>query len=86
MSSLSILSLLSLHLFVPTFFLITFFNLMLKYFFQVSVVGDFTEEEVESCVLDYLGTVSAAKSSNKEEHIEKISFLPSSSDLHFQQV
>ncbi|KAF7103073.1 hypothetical protein CFC21_104104, partial [Triticum aestivum] len=53
---------------------------------EVSVVGDFTEEEVESCVLDYLGTVSAAKSSNKEEHIEKISFLPSPSDLHFQQV
>ncbi|KAL5199647.1 hypothetical protein ABZP36_020850 [Zizania latifolia] len=53
---------------------------------EVSIVGDFTEEEVESCVLDYLGTVSSAKSSNMEEHIEKISFQPFSSDLHFQQV
>ncbi|KAG8094857.1 hypothetical protein GUJ93_ZPchr0012g20478 [Zizania palustris] len=53
---------------------------------EVSIVGDFTEEEVESCVLDYLGTVSAAKSSKTEEHIEKISFQPFPSDLHFQQV
>uniref|UniRef100_J3MG01 Stromal processing peptidase, chloroplastic n=1 Tax=Oryza brachyantha TaxID=4533 RepID=J3MG01_ORYBR len=53
---------------------------------EVSIVGDFTEEEVESCVLDYLGTVSAAKSSKTEEHIEKISFRPFPSDLHFQQV
>ena len=53
---------------------------------NILLTGVFTEEEVESCVLDYLGTVSAAKSSNKEEHIEKISFLPSPSDLHFQQV
>jgi hypothetical protein len=55
-------------------------------FLQVSVVGDFTEEEVESCVLDYLGTVRAANSSNTAEHIEKISFLPFPSDLHSQQV
>uniref|UniRef100_A0A0E0AC26 Peptidase M16 N-terminal domain-containing protein n=1 Tax=Oryza glumipatula TaxID=40148 RepID=A0A0E0AC26_9ORYZ len=53
---------------------------------EVSIVGDFTEEEVESCVLDYLGTVSAPKSSKTQEHIEKISFLPFPSDLHFQQV
>jgi hypothetical protein len=53
---------------------------------EVSVVGDFTEEEVESCVLDYLGTVRAANSSNTAEHIEKISFLPFPSDLHSQQV
>ncbi|CAN6194219.1 unnamed protein product [Urochloa humidicola] len=53
---------------------------------EVSIVGDFTEEEVESCVLDYLGTVRAASSPNTEEHIEKISFRPSPSDLHFQQV
>jgi hypothetical protein len=53
---------------------------------EVSVVGDFTEEEVESCVLDYLGTVRASNSSNTAEHIEKISFLPFPSDLHFQQV
>ncbi|KAG2612975.1 stromal processing peptidase, chloroplastic isoform X2 [Panicum virgatum] len=53
---------------------------------EVSIVGDFTEEEVESCVLDYLGTVRAASSPNTEEHIEKISFRPFPSDLHFQQV
>jgi predicted Zn-dependent peptidase len=53
---------------------------------QVSIVGDFTEEEVESCVLDYLGTVRGTSSPTREEHIEKISFLPFPSDLHFQQV
>ncbi|PVH47515.1 hypothetical protein PAHAL_4G077900 [Panicum hallii] len=53
---------------------------------EVSIVGDFTEEEVESCVLDYLGTVRAASSPNTEERIEKISFRPFPSDLHFQQV
>ncbi|CAN6201068.1 unnamed protein product [Urochloa humidicola] len=53
---------------------------------EVSIVGDFTEEEVESCVLDYLGTVRAANSSNTEERIEKISFRSFPSDLHSQQV
>ncbi|KAL6873468.1 hypothetical protein ACP4OV_013550 [Aristida adscensionis] len=53
---------------------------------EVSIVGDFTEEEVESCVLDYLGTVRAGSSPSTEEHIEKISFRPFPSDLHFQQV
>ncbi|XP_066379077.1 stromal processing peptidase, chloroplastic isoform X5 [Miscanthus floridulus] len=53
---------------------------------EVSIVGDFTEEEVESCVLDYLGTVRAASSPNTEERIEKISFRPFPSDVHFQQV
>ncbi|XP_062178584.1 stromal processing peptidase, chloroplastic-like isoform X2 [Phragmites australis] len=53
---------------------------------EVSIVGDFTEEEVESCVLDYLGTVRAASSPNTEERIEKISFQSFPSDLHFQQV
>lgn len=62
------------------------FNSTSKYFLQVSIVGDFTEEEVESCVLDYLGTVRAASSPNTEERIEKISFRPFPSDLHFQQV
>uniref|UniRef100_A0A804PW31 Stromal processing peptidase, chloroplastic n=1 Tax=Zea mays TaxID=4577 RepID=A0A804PW31_MAIZE len=53
---------------------------------EVSIVGDFTEEEVESCVLDYLGTVRASSSLNTEERIEKISFRPFPSDVHFQQV
>ena len=85
MNSLSFLSLCSLNL-VPTFLHNHVLSLMLKYLLQVSVVGDFTEEEVESCVLDYLGTVRAANSSNTVEHIEKISFLPFPSDLHSQQV
>jgi hypothetical protein len=33
-------------------------NLFSFYCFQVCVVGDFTESEVESCLLDYLGTVT----------------------------
>ncbi|PWZ07470.1 Stromal processing peptidase, chloroplastic [Zea mays] len=53
---------------------------------EVSIVGDFTEEEVESCVLDYLGTVRASSSPTIEERIEKISFRPFPSDVHFQQV
>jgi hypothetical protein len=60
--------------------------MILNYSFQVSIVGDFSEEEVESCVLDYLGTVSGTSAPTREEHIEKISFQPFPSDLHFQQV
>ncbi|WOK95316.1 stromal processing peptidase, chloroplastic [Canna indica] len=53
---------------------------------EVSIVGDFTEEDVEACILDYLGTVSSTKSSNIEKSIEPIMFRPFPSDLHFQQV
>jgi len=66
--------------------IISHIYLILYPFFQVSIVGDFTEEEVESCVLDYLGTVRAASSPNTEERIEKISFRPFPSDVHFQEV
>jgi hypothetical protein len=64
----------------------SFHFMILNYSFQVSIVGDFSEEEVESCVLDYLGTVSGTSAPTREEHIEKISFQPFPSDLHFQQV
>jgi predicted Zn-dependent peptidase len=36
---------------------------------EVCVVGDFSEEEVESCLLDYLGTVTAKKT---DDHVLKI--------------
>lgn len=54
--------------------------------FQVSIVGDFTEEDIEVCILDYIGTVSPARSSKIEQSIEPIMFRPFPSDLHFQQV
>jgi hypothetical protein len=39
-------------------------------FLQVCVVGDFSEDEVESCLLDYLGTVTAKKT---DDHVLKLS-------------
>ncbi|XP_074560219.1 LOW QUALITY PROTEIN: stromal processing peptidase, chloroplastic [Curcuma longa] len=52
---------------------------------EVSIVGDFTEEDVEVCILDYLGTVSSTNTKAKLD-IEPITFRPFPSDLHFQQV
>lgn len=52
---------------------------------EVSIVGDFSEEEIESCILDYLATVRAARKSEKES-ISPITFRPSPSILQFQQV
>jgi predicted Zn-dependent peptidase len=37
---------------------------------EVCVVGDFSEDEVESCLLDYLGTVTAKKT---DDHVLKLS-------------
>jgi predicted Zn-dependent peptidase len=53
---------------------------------QVSIVGDFSEEEIESCILDYLGTVRATRNSEREHESNPIFFGPSPSDLQFQQV
>lgn len=53
---------------------------------EVSIVGDFSEEEIESCILDYLGTVSASRDSEREHEFSPILFRPSPSDLQFQQV
>ncbi|KAG0461737.1 hypothetical protein HPP92_022034 [Vanilla planifolia] len=53
---------------------------------QVSIVGDFTEEEIESCILDYLGTVRANKGLDIRHNIEPIIFRPSPSDYHVQQI
>ncbi|KAK6277552.1 hypothetical protein POUND7_017875 [Theobroma cacao] len=53
---------------------------------EVSIVGDFSEEEIESCVLDYLGTVRASRDSERAHGFSPILFRPSPSDLQFQQV
>lgn len=52
---------------------------------EVSVVGDFSEEEIESCILDYLGTVRATREIEKHNSISPITFRPPSS-MQFQQV
>ncbi|KAL5713697.1 hypothetical protein ACHQM5_015750 [Ranunculus cassubicifolius] len=53
---------------------------------EVSIVGDFTEEEIESCILDYLGTVTATGSCEQVDAYDPIMFGPSPSDLQSQQV
>ncbi|KAJ0024740.1 hypothetical protein Pint_09132 [Pistacia integerrima] len=53
---------------------------------EVSIVGDFAEEEIESCILDYLGTVRAPTDSKGEHEFSPIFFGPSPSDLQHQQV
>lgn len=53
---------------------------------EVSIVGDFTEDDIESCILDYLGTVRARGIAKTVQSIDPIVFRPSPSDLHFQQV
>ncbi|KAA0047681.1 stromal processing peptidase [Cucumis melo var. makuwa] len=53
---------------------------------EVSLVGDFSEEEIESCILDYLGTVTATKTSEAALASVPIVFRPSASELQFQQV
>lgn len=53
---------------------------------EVSIVGDFTEDDIESCILDYLGTIRATKSATSQQCIDPIMFRPFPSDLHFQQV
>lgn len=53
---------------------------------EVSIVGDFTEEDIESCILDYLGTLGAGKTAKMLQSIDPIVFRPPPSDLHFQQV
>ncbi|KAJ4845649.1 hypothetical protein Tsubulata_036223 [Turnera subulata] len=52
---------------------------------EVSIVGDFSEEEIESCIIDYLGTVKK-RSSDREQDVSPVIFRPSPTDLQFQQV
>ncbi|KAK3034043.1 hypothetical protein RJ639_032965 [Escallonia herrerae] len=53
---------------------------------EVSIVGDFLEENIESCILDYLGTVKATQGFDRAQRHSPITFLPSASDLHVQEV
>lgn len=49
-------------------------------------MGDFSEEEIEHCVLDYLGTVKASHDSGKVLGAEPIVFRQPTAGLQFQQV
>ncbi|KAL5975446.1 hypothetical protein ACLOJK_019768 [Asimina triloba] len=53
---------------------------------EVSIVGDFTEQDIESCILDYLGTVTAKKSPVGGLLLNPIKFRPSPSDLQIQHI
>ena len=53
---------------------------------EVSIVGDFTEEDIEACVLDYLGTVTAQKSDQNDAEEVPVTFQVSPTDLQSQQV
>ncbi|KAL3512114.1 hypothetical protein ACH5RR_024831 [Cinchona calisaya] len=53
---------------------------------EVSIVGDFSEEEIESCILDYLGTVEATRGLERAQKYRPIMFRPSTADLQHQQV
>lgn len=53
---------------------------------EVSIVGDFTEEDIEACVLDYLGTVTAQKSDHSDTEEVPVTFQVSPTDLQSQQV
>eukprot|EP00268_Persea_americana_P007317 TRINITY_DN1270_c2_g1_i2.p1 TRINITY_DN1270_c2_g1~~TRINITY_DN1270_c2_g1_i2.p1 ORF type:complete len:1245 (-),score=273.98 TRINITY_DN1270_c2_g1_i2:1667-5401(-) len=52
---------------------------------EVSIVGDFTDDEIESCILDYLGTVRTTRSAAVLE-FDPVMFRTSTPDLQFQQV
>eukprot|EP01018_Ginkgo_biloba_P031971 Gb_23136 [translate_table: standard] len=53
---------------------------------EVSIVGDFTEEDIEACVLDYLGTVTARKSGHDNSEENPITLQVSPTNLRNQQV
>ncbi|XP_027359777.1 stromal processing peptidase, chloroplastic [Abrus precatorius] len=53
---------------------------------EVCIVGDFSEEDIESCILDYLGTAQATRNHRREEDFNPPLFRSSPSDLQFQEV
>ncbi|KAI4339987.1 hypothetical protein MLD38_024869 [Melastoma candidum] len=53
---------------------------------EVSIVGDFTEEEIESCILDYLGTARSTRCSGRLFPSEPVVFRPGPSGLQSQEV
>lgn len=52
----------------------------------MSIVGDFTEEDIESCILEYLGTVGERRGSEGPQKYSPIVFRPYTADLQHQQV
>ncbi|KAL2349437.1 hypothetical protein Fmac_003437 [Flemingia macrophylla] len=53
---------------------------------EVCIVGDFTEQDIESCILDYLGTAQATRNHEREQEFNPPVFRPTPSDLQFQEV
>ncbi|KAK1263282.1 hypothetical protein QJS04_geneDACA009352 [Acorus gramineus] len=53
---------------------------------EVSIVGDFTEEDIEACILDYLGTVRSTGNTKYGHGYSPFTFRPSPSNVHSQQV
>ncbi|BAU00743.1 Stromal processing peptidase [Vigna angularis] len=53
---------------------------------EVCIVGDFTEEDIESCILDYLGTAQATRNHEREQEFNPPLFRLSPSELQFQEV
>ncbi|KAK6127843.1 hypothetical protein DH2020_038412 [Rehmannia glutinosa] len=53
---------------------------------EVSIVGDFSEEDIESCILEYLGTVKERRGSERLQKYSPIIFRPYTADLQHQQV
>ncbi|KAJ8536100.1 hypothetical protein K7X08_034501 [Anisodus acutangulus] len=53
---------------------------------EVSMVGDFSEEDIESCILDYLGTVKPTKGFEKAQQYSSILFSAAPFSLQHQQV
>lgn len=43
---------------------------------EVSIVGDFSEEDIESCILDYLGTIRATRGYERAQKYNPVIFNP----------
>lgn len=50
------------------------------------MVGDFSEEDIESCILDYLGTVRPTKGFERAQQYSPILFSTAPFGLQHQQV
>ncbi|CAA3007098.1 stromal processing peptidase, chloroplastic [Olea europaea var. sylvestris] len=53
---------------------------------EVSIVGDFSVEDIESCIMEYLGTVRATRGSEQAQKYSPIVFRPYTTDMQHQQV
>ncbi|KAI8567810.1 hypothetical protein RHMOL_Rhmol02G0150600 [Rhododendron molle] len=61
-------------------------NQFVTYNMEVSIVGEFSEEDLETCILEYLGTVWATRDLKMAHEFSPITYRPCPSDLQFQQV